>query len=555
MKQQEPLSAGRPASDALSPDASVSGKLRLTFFIRALATALGFALSAGWDWLPSMHSLWLRDYTRLFGQPGSSGGLETFSGIIFFKILMLLLLCPLIERLFLAFPMEKNARTWVAPGHEAALMSPRTGERLYIMFPLMLVQGAAIALAGLASLFMPSSLHILYPWIIGTTSALFGLVWFVLIALLPGAWGCLAYAFTLCSSAVLAPLLDEASVQTLGRLRILLPLLAVPLLFFAVPPGDDILRRVSRHRRQRLFSTRMRGVFLRNLLLHRVSLLGALSKSGNGLLVFFLFPVFYGLQQLLDFSSGCPLICIRQLSNPPLQQHVFVSLSGQASGAFLAATFLAFFPGHHLLVPMLGLSLFGCGTLLTSVLPTPPFNSLPFYLMQLAAGLCAAFALYILHCFFERSNFLFRTVSRSLVLLTLLGSVGGYLLWMVAESINNHFLGSHALFMHLLTLLSIAALFCIYLVREPLIRLLDPKAAARNERLVFLGSLPPADPLESLTPREREVAELVGTGMKNLEISLRLNISETTLRVHLRRIYRKLGIRGRANLRDFNYPG
>ena len=30
--------------------------------------------------------------------------------------------------------------------------------------------------------------------------------------------------------------------------------------------------------------------------------------------------------------------------------------------------------------------------------------------------------------------------------------------------------------------------------------------------------------------------------MKNLEISVKLNITETTLRVHLRRIYRKLGI-------------
>ena len=40
--------------------------------------------------------------------------------------------------------------------------------------------------------------------------------------------------------------------------------------------------------------------------------------------------------------------------------------------------------------------------------------------------------------------------------------------------------------------------------------------------------------------------------MKNLEISVKLNITETTLRVHLRRIYRKLGIQGRSNLRDFN---
>ena len=554
MKQQEPF-ADRPDADALSSEASVSGKRRMPLFIRALATALGFALSAGWDWLPSMHSLWLRDYMRAFSQPGPFGVFETLSGTIFFKILMLLLLCPLIERLFLAFPMEKNRGMREVSGHEAALLSPRTGERLYIMFPFMLMQGAAIALAGLPALFMPSAFLSFYPWMLGTTSALFGLVWFVLIALLPGVWVCLAYAFTLCSSAVLALLLHDAPVETLERLRILFPLLAVPLLFFSVPSGEDIARRVIRHRRQRLFSARMRGVFLRNLLLGRMSLLGALSKQGNGLLVFFLFPVLYGLQQLLDFSSGCPLVCIRQLPDPPLQQHVVLSLSGEISGAFLASTFLAFFPGHHLLVPMFGLSLFGCGTLLTSVLPAPPFNSVPFYLMQLAAGLCAAFALYILHSFFERSNFLFRTVSRSLVLVTLLGSVGGYVLWMAAESINNRFLGSHALFMHLLTLLSIAALFCIYLVREPLVRLLDPKAAAGKGRLGLLGHLPPADPLEPLTPREREVAELVGTGMKNLEISLRLNISETTLRVHLRRIYRKLGIRGRANLRDFNYPG
>ena len=554
MKQQEPF-ADRPDADALSSEASVSGKRRMPLFIRALATALGFALSAGWDWLPSMHSLWLRDYMRAFSQPGPFGVFETLSGTIFFKILMLLLLCPLIERLFLAFPMEKNRGMREVSGHEAALLSPRTGERLYIMFPFMLMQGAAIALAGLPALFMPSAFLSFYPWMLGTTSALFGLVWFVLIALLPGVWVCLAYAFTLCSSAVLALLLHDAPVETLERLRILFPLLAVPLLFFSVPSGEDISRRVIRHRRQRLFSARMRGVFLRNLLLGRMSLLGALSKQGNGLLVFFLFPVLYGLQQLLDFSSGCPLVCIRQLPDPPLQQHVVLSLSGEISGAFLASTFLAFFPGHHLLVPMFGLSLFGCGTLLTSVLPAPPFNSVPFYLMQLAAGLCAAFALYILHSFFERSNFLFRTVSRSLVLVTLLGSVGGYVLWMAAESINNRFLGSHALFMHLLTLLSIAALFCIYLVREPLVRLLDPKAAAGKGRLGLLGHLPPADPLEPLTPREREVAELVGTGMKNLEISLRLNISETTLRVHLRRIYRKLGIRGRANLRDFNYPG
>lgn len=48
----------------------------------------------------------------------------------------------------------------------------------------------------------------------------------------------------------------------------------------------------------------------------------------------------------------------------------------------------------------------------------------------------------------------------------------------------------------------------------------------------------------------REVISL--STPSNLEISVKLNITETTLRVHLRRIYRKLGIQGRSNLRDFN---
>lgn len=555
MKQQEPLSAERHGSAVPSAAEEASGEHRLSLFMRALATALGFAMSAGWDWLPSMHSLWLRDYLRIFSHSGPTGVFETFSGGIFFKILMLLFLCPVVERLFLAFPMEKNARTSQGPAQEAVFLPPHAGERLYIMFPFMLVQGAGIAVSTLTALFIPSSFLGFYPWLLGTMSALFGLVWFVLIALLPGAWACLAYAFALCSSALITLLVHDVPMETLDRFRILFPLLAVPLLFFSVPSADDISRRVIRHRRQRLFSTRMRGFFLRNVLLRRVPLLTMLSKQGNGLLVLSLFPVLYGLQYLLDFSSGCPLVCIRQLSNPPLQQHVPLIFSGQISGAVLASSFLAFFPGHPLLVPMLGLSLFGCGTLLTSVLPAPPFNSVPFYIMQMASGLCAAFGLFLLHCFFQRSNFLFRTVSRSLVLVTLFGAVGGHLLWTLAENINNRFLGSHALFMHFLTILSIVALFGFYLVRQPLMRLLAPQSAETRGRLGLLLDLPPADPYESLTPREREVAELVRTGMKNLEISLRLNISETTLRVHLRRIYRKLGIRGRANLRDFNYPG
>lgn len=59
------------------------------------------------------------------------------------------------------------------------------------------------------------------------------------------------------------------------------------------------------------------------------------------------------------------------------------------------------------------------------------------------------------------------------------------------------------------------------------------------------------DPFEQLTPANAKSPNWCDR-QKNLEISVKLNITETTLRVHLRRIYRKLGIQGRSNLRDFN---
>ena len=99
-----------------------------------------------------------------------------------------------------------------------------------------------------------------------------------------------------------------------------------------------------------------------------------------------LFPLIYGFQLLLDFSSGCPLVCLNRLTDPPLERHTFLILSGEMSGAFLASSLIAFFPRHSLLVPMFGLSLFGCGALLTTVFPAPPLNSVAFYAMQLASG-------------------------------------------------------------------------------------------------------------------------------------------------------------------------
>jgi len=51
---------------------------------------------------------------------------------------------------------------------------------------------------------------------------------------------------------------------------------------------------------------------------------------------------------------------------------------------------------------------------------------------------------------------------------------------------------------------------------------------------------------ESLSNREREVYFLLGDGLRSRDIARRLFITESTVKVHLRHIYEKLGVRSRT---------
>ena len=53
---------------------------------------------------------------------------------------------------------------------------------------------------------------------------------------------------------------------------------------------------------------------------------------------------------------------------------------------------------------------------------------------------------------------------------------------------------------------------------------------------------------QQLTRREREVAELLAGGYSSLNVAARLGISEQTVAVHTRAIYRKLGVHSRVDL-------
>src|SRR2546429_4623199 len=65
----------------------------------------------------------------------------------------------------------------------------------------------------------------------------------------------------------------------------------------------------------------------------------------------------------------------------------------------------------------------------------------------------------------------------------------------------------------------------------------DPRAAN--------GGAPTGDGVERLTPREREVLDLMAGGLDNRAIAARLGIQYTTVRGHVRSVVEKLGARSR----------
>lgn len=79
-------------------------------------------------------------------------------------------------------------------------------------------------------------------------------------------------------------------------------------------------------------------------------------------------------------------------------------------------------------------------------------------------------------------------------------------------------------------------------------RRLVAEFAARSRNITIAG-------LDRLTAREREVVELVASGLSNEEIANRLYLSPSTAKTHTTRAMTKLGARDRAQLVVFAYEG
>ncbi len=68
-----------------------------------------------------------------------------------------------------------------------------------------------------------------------------------------------------------------------------------------------------------------------------------------------------------------------------------------------------------------------------------------------------------------------------------------------------------------------------------------PDAESYDERLTTAGQ-----EVDALTPREREVLEMLAEGLSNKEIASRMKISEHTVKFHTAQIFAKLGVSTRT---------
>jgi two-component system, NarL family, nitrate/nitrite response regulator NarL len=75
----------------------------------------------------------------------------------------------------------------------------------------------------------------------------------------------------------------------------------------------------------------------------------------------------------------------------------------------------------------------------------------------------------------------------------------------------------------------------------------SPRVAAILRRRVAQQARRPleGDPARALTPRERDVLELVEDGLVNREIAQRLHIQPSTVKNHLHNVFKKLDVRDR----------
>ncbi len=84
-----------------------------------------------------------------------------------------------------------------------------------------------------------------------------------------------------------------------------------------------------------------------------------------------------------------------------------------------------------------------------------------------------------------------------------------------------------------------------------LLRSNEPVAGSPSEQAGCVTTetiaVDPADPIHALSPREREILRLIARGDSNKHIARALDIAETTVKIHVQHILRKLNLSNRVH--------
>ena len=74
-----------------------------------------------------------------------------------------------------------------------------------------------------------------------------------------------------------------------------------------------------------------------------------------------------------------------------------------------------------------------------------------------------------------------------------------------------------------------------------------PATAAGSGSSIMTAGASPSQQIDAvLTPRQRDVFELIVQGMSNKEIARNLQLAEGTIKIHIKALFAKLGVRRRA---------
>ena len=85
----------------------------------------------------------------------------------------------------------------------------------------------------------------------------------------------------------------------------------------------------------------------------------------------------------------------------------------------------------------------------------------------------------------------------------------------------------------------------VWVGRKLTARLLEEMSALSHGQRRPTGVAEPDGRLQRLTPRERDIVDLLSAGASNKEIAQRLVVTERTVKAHLTAVFRKLGMSGR----------